>query len=196
MEENKSPQSVVLGIDIDSLRVSQDFVSDVSVKRKITVVPVQRPDNSWWVRIRQGKEYQIEVACMVDKDDQRFYLLHPSIRDQLSDEAVVVRLHVAINRQGNIFLWPLRLPKEDQQQAKMERYYQSVSEGIQLACSEWVRLKWDKSLGAYNTFRTDRKLPEPEWPTESFNELIEVGFRNMVIDSMEHPIVERLLKGA
>ena len=78
----------------------------------------------------------------------------------------------------------------------MDRYFESVSEAITTAKSEWVRLKWNKPQGTYDTLRTDKKLPEPEWPEETFQEIVNIAFQNFMIRDLKHPVVERLVHGA
>lgn len=49
--------------------------------------------------------------------------------------------------------------------------------------------------GAYDVFEATAKLPQPEWPVESFEQLFRLAFRDRVIDSIDHPVI-RQLKGA
>lgn len=182
-------------LSLDAIRLSQNFADDLAVKRKLTVVPITKPNSSWWVRLHSELTFQIETTCLEDRENNHLYLVMPEVRQQLSDEAKVFRLFTAINRQGNVFLWPIKIPNTDSPEGRMERYFQSVCSAVTLAKDEWIRVKWNKNLGAYDTLRTDRKLPDPEWPEESFQEIISIAFRNLVITSLDHPLVERLLHG-
>jgi hypothetical protein len=53
------------------------------------------------------------------------------------------------------------------------------------------------SLGAYEFFVTDAPTsqPDPVWPTESLQELVQLGFVKVgrFVNSAEHPIILQLL---
>ena len=35
-------------------------------------------------------------------------------------------------------------------------------------------------------------IPDPEWPTLSFQELLRIAFRDRLIDRLDHPVIKRL----
>jgi hypothetical protein len=37
------------------------------------------------------------------------------------------------------------------------------------------------------------RLPEPEWPETSFEELMQIAFRGRIINSLDHPVIRQLL---
>lgn len=47
------------------------------------------------------------------KDEREMYLVNPDLWSQVSGELVPVVLITAINRQGVVFVWPVRLPGAD-----------------------------------------------------------------------------------
>ena len=47
-------------------------------------------------------------------------------------------------------------------------------------------------LGAYEIFEAMGKLPEPNWPDEGFNELLEIAFKNRIINSPDHIVIQQL----
>ena len=41
------------------------------------------------------------------------------------------------------------------------------------------------------------KLPEPEWPTDkTFNDILRIAFKDRLIETVDHPVIQRLLHGA
>jgi hypothetical protein len=50
------------------------------------------------------------------------------------------------------------------------------------------------NLGAYDIFEADgnNKIPDPQWPDLSFWDLIKIAFRDHLITSLDHPVIERL----
>ena len=56
----------------------------------------------------------------------------------------------------------------------------------------WVRVTADMSLGAYQIFEASAVIPEPVWPELSYRELLRIGFRDRLVDTLDHPVVARL----
>jgi hypothetical protein len=48
------------------------------------------------------------------------------------------------------------------------------------------------SLGAYEIFEASGDLPEPVWPDISFEEILKIAFRDHIVNSLDHPLVQRL----
>ena len=58
---------------------------------------------------------------------------------------------------------------------------------------QWTRITANMAIGAYEVFEAVGQLPEPVWPDKSFGEILEIAFRGRIIDSADHPVVQRLL---
>ena len=111
------------------------------------------------------------------------------MRADLSTESVPSTLFTAINRQGVVFLWPVRLPGPD---GKTNEWWRSAREAAELAMTKWVRIKANMSLGAYEMFTAESVMQDPEWPDLTFAELLRIAFRDRIITSPDHPVVKRL----
>ena len=61
-----------------------------------------------------------------------------------------------------------------------------------MAQSGWVRVAANMSLGAYDVFQTTANLPDPEWPEVAFEQLLKIGFKGKFINSLDHPVLQRL----
>jgi hypothetical protein len=48
------------------------------------------------------------------------------------------------------------------------------------------------SLGAYEIFEATGDLAEPAWPEIPFEEILEVAFRNHIVDRIDHLLVQKL----
>jgi hypothetical protein len=46
--------------------------------------------------------------------------------------------------------------------------------------------------GSYKLFGAKANIEEPQWPTDTFNELLDKAFRDRIISSQDHPLVRRL----
>jgi hypothetical protein len=175
--------------DIESLRLDQSFLTGAGVKRMLTTIPVRKPDKQDWIRVHADKEYRLPVSTIELKDDREFYLLPPPIAKQLPGEFVIVTLYVAINRQGTLFLWPVKIPDTD---GKVLEWHRSAAVAAELAMKQWVRVKANMNLGAYEIFEAGAKIPDPEWPPLTYQELLRTAFKDRYVDSIDHLVVKRL----
>ena len=98
-------------------------------------------------------------------------------------------LFTAMNRQGVVFLWPVRLPGED---GRSYAWHRSALDAANLAMSGWVRIVANMNLGAYEVFEATGELPEPEWPEKDFQSLVDIAFKDHYIRELDHPALRRL----
>ncbi len=177
------------GFDLESLRVSQDFVKDSGVKKLLTTVPVRKPNRQDFVRVHPDSSYVLDTMLLNLKEERETYLVAPSFWDEISQELTFTRLALAANRQKVIFLWQLRLPDSS---GKTDSWSLSALEAYEEAKSHWVRVSANMSLGAYEIYEALGELSDPEWPEESMDEIVRIAFRNSFIESYDHPVLRRL----
>ena len=68
------------GFDLESLRVSQDFVKDSGVKKLLTTVPVRKPNRQDFVRVHPDSSYVLDTMLLNLKEERETYLVAPSFR--------------------------------------------------------------------------------------------------------------------
>jgi hypothetical protein len=51
----------------------------------------------------------------------------------------------------------------------------------------------NKHVGGYDMLVAQAVLPEPEWPDVTFDELMQIAFRERLIQGSDHPVVTQLL---
>ena len=177
------------GFDLESLRVSQDFVKDSGVKKLLTTIPVRKPNRQDFVRVHHDSSYVLDTMLLNLKEERETYLVAPSFRDEIPQELTHTRLALATNRQKVLFLWQLRLPGSS---GKTDAWSMSALEAYEEAKKNWVRISANMSLGAYEIYEALGNLSDPEWPDESMDEIVRIAFRNSFIDSYDHPVLRRL----
>jgi hypothetical protein len=175
--------------DLSKLRLSQDFVESAGVKKLLTTVPVRKPNRQEFIRIHPSPEYRAVLAMIELKEDREFYLLTPDIARELPGEYVSVMLYTAINRQGVVFLWPVKLPTSD---GRVNEWHRSAQEAAELAMTKWIKVKANMALGAYEIFEAAATIPKPEWPDVRYQELLRIGFHDRLTNRLNHPVVQRL----
>jgi hypothetical protein len=151
---------------------------------------VRRPSPQDFVRVNANPAYRVNFGVIELKDDREDYLVVPHLVPQLPGEVVFKTIFTAINRQGVVFLWPVRLPGLED---KPNAWWHSALEAAELAMTEWVRIKANMSLGAYEMFTAASEVPDPDWSElESFQDLLRIAFRGRLIDNLDHAVIKRL----
>jgi hypothetical protein len=176
--------------NLSSLRLDQSFAEKVGVKKLLTTVPVRKPNKQDFVRVHPDPAFRLTPAAIIElKEDREVYLLTPDIAKQLPGEFSAVTLNTAINRQGVLQIWPVKLPGPD---GKHNEWHRSAAEAAERAMEQWLKVSANMSLGAYEIFEALKDHPDPVWPDISFEEILKIAFRQHIVDSADHPLVQRL----
>ena len=176
--------------DPAALRLDQSYADTVGVKKLLTTVPVRKPNRQDFVRVHPDPAFRLTPAAIIEvKEDREVYLVTPNMAPALAGEFSTATLYLAINRQGVPILWPVKLPNPD---GKHNEWHRSAGEAAERAINKWVRVTSSMSLGAYEIFEASGDLPEPVWPDYSFGEILKIAFRERIVDSPDHPLVQRL----
>jgi hypothetical protein len=173
----------------ENLRLSQSFTETVGVKKLLTTIPMRKPGPQDFVRIHPSPEYRDNFPILELKDEREEYIVTTGLVPELTGEFVTKTLFLAINRQGTVFFWPVRLPSSD---GKDLDWWRSAREAAGLAMKVWVRVKPNMNLGAYDVFQAESVMSEPEWPQLGFWDLIKLAFKDHLIDRIDHPVIKRL----
>jgi hypothetical protein len=172
-----------------SLRINPATAATVGVKKLITTVPARKPNRQVFVRVHPDAAYRLTTAVIEHKEDNEIYLVAPSMLEALADEVAFVTLFTAIDRQGNLFLWPVKLPKDD---GRANAWHLSARAAAEEAMKAWVRVSANMGAQAYDVFRATGNLPEPEWPDLDLQKILKVAFRDRFIEDDDHPVIKKL----
>ena len=172
-----------------NLRLSQSFVETAGVKKLLTTVPVRKPSPQDFVRVHPDPAYRENFPIIELKDEREEYIVVAKLVPALVGEFVTKTLFTAINRQGTVFFWPVRLPSPD---GKNLDWWRSSREAAELAMKSWIRVRANMNLGAYDIFQAASVISDPEWPQLGFWELIKIAFRDHLVDRIDHPVIKRL----
>lgn len=175
--------------DLASLRLNPSFLETAGVKKLLTTVPARRPNQQEFVRVHPGEAYRDNFAMIDLRDDREDYLVRPELMTSLASEITNKTLFTAINRQGVVFLWPVKLPAPDDRKTEWAR---SAREAAETAVHKWVRVKANLHLGAYEIAVAEHEMSDPVWPDLPFQELVRLAYRDRLVTAIDHPVVKRL----
>ena len=168
-----------------ALRLDQSFADHVGVKKLLTTVPVRKPNRQDFVRVHPDPAYRLTPAALIElKEDREVFLVTPAMAAELPGEFMAAALYTAINRQGVLQLWPVKLPGPD---GKHNDWHRSAAEAAELAMHKWVRVTANMALGAYEIFEATGDLPEPIWPDLAFPDILKIAFRDRIVEQPRPP---------
>jgi hypothetical protein len=175
--------------DFDKLRLSQNYSELAEVKKAIITIQVRKPNRQEFIRVHPGEEWRFETAVLELKEEREIYLLDLPLWSEFSNDITPKILFTTITRQNVLALWPVRLPSED---GRLDQWSQSALLAAEIAETRWIRVASNMSLGAYEVFTAQMDLPDPEWPEVSFQEILKIAFKDKIIQSIDHPVIQRL----
>ncbi len=179
-------------INIEEMRLSQDFTQTAGVEKVVLTVPVRKPSKETFFRVHAGEDYQLTTSVLELKEDGgETYLIAPSLRESLAAEPTfgLRLLLTGVTRQGDVFVWPVRLARAD---GKVDTWSRSALEAANLAKTAWVRMAANMRIGGYDVCRANGVLSEPAWPSMTFQDLLSIAFKDHYIDTPDHPVLKRL----
>jgi hypothetical protein len=194
---NSTAGSVTTGGSVDAVEgtfdprkmtLSQDYTSMVGVNKEASRVPIQRPPAQAFFVPHPDPAWQIQIAALELKEEREVYVVAPSLIEELTGEWVAKVLVPCVTRQGGLYLWPIRLPGED---GRIDSWNESALRIAREYAGRWVRLHPNRELGAYDVITPISVFDPPKWP-ENPDELLRKGFRDRVIDKVDHPVIKRL----
>jgi hypothetical protein len=176
-------------------RLDEGNLADLGITDETADVPVTRPKADWWVRVHPGEEYRQTMGFIETKTDRELYLVDRDLWPRLKTEPLFHfrRLHLAVNTEGQHFIWPCRLPNSD---GKIESWVEIPLRAVEHAKKTWTRFFWEATTRKNRIRTTDSDYAEVKWPNLSFAELLGIAFNGRIISDLEHPILCRLLRGS
>lgn len=176
--------------DLESVRLNQDFDAVVGAQPVIATVPIRPPHSQEWFRVHSAKEWQLQTAILQLKEDREYFLISPSLHLQLWNEIKPVVLYTAISRQGDLFLWPIRLPRSD---GKSDKWMESDLAAAREAQQYWTRRYWVAESKSHKILKAINLTDAPNWPAEpDFAGLVKIAFKDRYISQYDHPVLKRL----
>ena len=197
----QSDVSVPDPYDPASLRIEDsDYLEQAGFSEELTSISVRRPSKEWWVRTHPSEAYRLKTGLLDLKDDtggQQTFLVLPSLWPLMAareESCFSVKLLVAtITREGNPFLWPIKVPGPD---GRLDKWNSSAMHIASTSRDRWVRVTSNRQVGQYRMQVTKVEIPDPDWSkVPSMRDMLELAFADCTIDSKDHPVLKKLWTG-
>jgi hypothetical protein len=172
------------------LRIDQSVLSTGAAKKLLTTVPVRKPNKQDFVRVNPNPAYRLTVGLIELKDNRETFLVLPAVSQDLSEsEFFLATLYLTINRQKVLSVWPVKVPATD---GRSNEWHASAAAAAERAMHNWIRLAANMSLGAYEISEAIANYGQPEWPNLSFMEILKIAFKNRLIESSDHAVIQQM----
>ena len=175
-------------IDLTKAKLPQNYSEMSQVEKVHTIIPVARPPKTVFFRVNPDPAFSFEAYIL--EYERSIYLVYPEVAAQFPELVKAVRLVSVITREGNPYLWPLRLPKDD---GRSDNWATSAIEIAELAKSSWARVSTNGPAGCYIAYKARGITVEPVFIAMTMEEMLQKAFRNFVITDLNHPIAREML---
>src|SRR6516225_7818699 len=139
--EPELPSKPVNPFSRQALRLDQSFAAALGLEKHIHNIPVDKPPAESWFRVCDVEDYVFDTYLLHIKNgaDRGVYQVGADLLPLLSGERLLkpTRLVLCIDRQGELRLWPLRLPGPD---GREDDWMSSALAIAEQAKHQWVRL--------------------------------------------------------
>lgn len=192
-DESPSPHSEICSSEedwnLDALKLEQNFDTIIGVKPVLGAVKVRKPNNQEWFRVHPSENWRLQTAVLHLKEENEDYLVLPNLRQAVWDEIQPVMLFTAINRCGEVFIWPVRLPKGD---GRTDTFMESDMVAAKEAQRKWTRRQWVPENRSHKISTANGLTDNPVWPETNFQKLIETAFQEKYIRDLDHSVLKHL----
>jgi hypothetical protein len=179
--------------DFDALALPQNFDQLLPARKVLTAVPLRKPFKHEWIRTHPTWEQQACVLKLSGDRRDELWLLRNDLAPAFPSDLLTGMFFVpTITRQGTVAMWPLRAPRAD---GRVDTWASSAITIARVARTRWIQLHANQSVGAFEYQEVPDMTDEPEWPDITWDQLRELAFRNQLITSLDHPVVNLVLRG-
>jgi hypothetical protein len=179
------PNSADIFNDLDALREQ----SKVTVRRRsvlVNVFVVKHPANTKYFRCHPEERMSLPGTVVWDTDQGGCYYITPGMRNhpKLITRVRYVTLHTVIQwPEQQPIIWPVPVAIEGHDFA----VWRSYRKAAEMARKEWVQMTWNAQTRDFIVEPAEAIAIQPQWPKESFSELLKIAFEGRIVDNDDHP---------
>ena len=134
-----------------------------------------------------NEKFQASFSIIEEERSGNVCIVKPSLRADLEREAKDAEIALVGNNYGELFLSAFKHPW-----SSGDEWGGTRLEALSVSKKKYVRMRPNMELNRYDIIVARGDFPEPEWPDESFEDILRKVFAGRVVGSMDHEIVKRL----
>lgn len=188
---SEAPEKAPNPFDPAALRINPAIAANGGAEKLLLNLNVQKPSKQAFVRVNTDPALRLQMAILELSEERETYAVTPEIAQQVPNEVKYVDLRLAVTQQGAPFLWPVPLPPGDGAENTWNMTARTAADRAEKA---WVRMTANLGAQCYDVRVAQSAAADPVWPGKTMKELLSIAFGNgRLIDSLEHPVIRRLL---
>jgi hypothetical protein len=206
-QENVVPVTVGNPAEAASLAIDQSHLEEfANLEEQSSIVRCEKPWKGVYFTVlpEPGERWKNRNCYfLLEIEGRDLHLVDPNVAKEKKDEDVIrpVLIVRCVTMAGEEFLWPLKL---DQQDKKSNSWNKSAMNVLGIAekgtkersGQKWVRLK--TANGHYHHVISPRTIEQcpPKFSDRTFDELIDIAFKDRKIVDLDHEIWKVLDEGS
>ena len=174
---------------LENQRLSQEELNRPAVKPALLSISVRTPRPLEFIRVHPDPEYRLGPVNIIVLH-REFYLVDPRLKSELRPrEYSIAQIFLMVNSLEVPALWVAKIQSAT---GRTYDWYTSALDCAEYAMTRWGQLEADHDLGMYKFIPAEEDLGEPEFPDKSMQELIRLGFKHRIVDSLDHLVMKQL----
>ena len=161
----------------------------IKTVEKLQVV-CRKPEATEFFRVFADPEYIMGPVSIVEYGNMKeIYILAPEIENQLTGDFSTGCLVACISSTGQVFVWAVKTADRN---GRGNDWFDSAWKAVEAAKDRWVKLKSNFKIKGYDLISPQVDQLDPEWPSDSMDNYVELALGDKIIDSSDHEIVQKL----
>jgi len=174
--------------NLDALRNPQDYEEFLGGEA-VSSFAVRTLREGMHLRVNPDPNYTLYGQYTVATRNGT-YFIYPQFREALGPLPRRCNLHVAVDGHGQYFLLLIKQPNPGQGQED-NVWYTSARTVAAAAMKGWVKVTKPGGDRGWGYVPVQHKMFEPEWPTRSFEDLLNSAFPEHVVMSLNHELIQQ-----
>lgn len=175
---------------IDQFAVKTAEIIAPPRKEVLHSIDLGRPKPKKYFRIHPDDNYSMEAMILEFGGGQ--YLVSKALQEELANELTKKKLFVWTTQDGNLGVWPVKIPKSGSVREWIDPWSRSALKACQIAMGAWISIRSNQSLKQYDIVQASWNL-EPEFPSIDFAQLLMLAFDNRILETTDDPVVKEVL---
>ena len=174
-------------INYDEFTFRQELTA--TVKGTVTYIPIKKPSPQSWIYIPSNPGLRSNVAILELEERRECYLVHPEVAASLDGEVSNRILVPYFDRENAIFIWAIKLTDR---WGKENSWTISARAIVHEYVDQWIKIQAVPTGGCYEVKKIPSSVPPPEIPEGGRKFLMDLAFKDRIITSLDHPVIQKL----
>lgn len=174
---------------LEMLSRSINFEEQQGAKKYQHIVPFRKPSNDIYIRVNPDLKWRSPASLHKEAETGDFYFISAEVIPLFNGSVAPYTIYSAITRQGDFLLWPIRIEES------LTRQNNWISSGHKIAKQaedKWLKISSNHKTQSYEAYVAQGEIPEPIWPEEGFEQMLDRAFKDRMVMDTDHPLIRKI----